>query len=66
MPGWPQGAKLLAVIDACHSGSILDLEHEAIVSEGHINWRSAYDCPVQGKVWIQPLPLLASLGSALS
>lgn len=38
----PQGVRLHAIIDACHSGSVLDLPYQAIVNNGVITWNSAY------------------------
>jgi hypothetical protein len=42
----PAGTKLHAIIDACHSGSVLDMEHQAQVApDGRVYWRPAYTRP---------------------
>jgi len=38
----PQGVKLHAIIDACHSGSVLDLPYQATVRQGYASWNSTY------------------------
>lgn len=38
----PQGVKLHAVIDACHSGSMLDLPYTAPCHNGRLQWRAEY------------------------
>lgn len=38
----PQGVRLHAVIDSCHSGSVLDLPYQATVSNGYARWNAAY------------------------
>lgn len=38
----PQGVKLHAIIDACHSGSVLDLPYQATVRGGYATWNAAY------------------------
>eukprot|EP00884_Botryococcus_braunii_P000501 jgi/Botrbrau1/10451/Bobra.0133s0058.1 len=39
----PPGARLHAVIDACHSGSVLDLEYNCKARDGPLYWKTAYD-----------------------
>ena len=34
----PQGVKLHCIVDACHSGSMLDLPQTAVVAGGHAEW----------------------------
>lgn len=36
----PQGVKLHAIIDACHSGSVLDLPFTATCHHGYLRWES--------------------------
>lgn len=38
----PTGVKLHAIIDACHSGSVLDLPYQAVIRGGRANWQAAY------------------------
>lgn len=38
----PQGVKLHAIIDACHSGSVMDLPFQAHVRGGYAQWESSY------------------------
>lgn len=42
----PQGAKLHAIIDACHSGSVMDLPFTASSRGGYPTWESQYAHPV--------------------
>ena len=35
--------RLHAVIDACHSGTAMDLEYRCKVKHGEINWKMEYD-----------------------
>lgn len=43
----PQGVKLHAIIDSCHSGSVLDLPYQATVRNGSATWNSAYHRPTR-------------------
>ena len=43
----PQGVKLHAIIDSCHSGSVLDLPFSATVKNGTAQWDSAYHRPTR-------------------
>ena len=38
----PPGVRLHAIIDACHSGSMLDLEVQAEFKNGNANWKNEY------------------------
>ena len=38
----PPGVRLHAIIDACHSGSMLDLEVQAECKNGDSHWRNEY------------------------
>lgn len=38
----PSGVRLHAIIDACHSGSMLDLECRAEFKRGFANWQNEY------------------------
>lgn len=38
----PTGVKLHAIIDACHSGSVMDLPFQAHVRGGYAQWESSY------------------------
>lgn len=38
----PQGVKLHAIIDACHSGSVMDLPFTATCHAGYLRWESEY------------------------
>ena len=38
----PPGVRLHAIIDACHSGSMLDLECRAEFHRGFANWQNEY------------------------
>lgn len=38
----PQGVKLHAIVDACHSGSALDLPYQAVCHQGHVMWQTEY------------------------
>ena len=38
----PPGVRLHAIIDACHSGSMLDLECRAEFKRGFANWQNEY------------------------
>jgi hypothetical protein len=38
----PTGVKLHAIIDACHSGSVMDLPFQAHVRGGYAQWESTY------------------------
>lgn len=37
-----QGVKLHAIIDACHSGSVMDLPYQAHVRGGYAAWEASY------------------------
>lgn len=37
-----QGVKLHCIIDACHSGSVMDLPFQAHVRGGYAQWEAAY------------------------
>lgn len=39
----PQGVKLHAVVDACHSGSTFDLPYHAYIKNGRAQWRNSYE-----------------------
>jgi len=39
----PQGVRLHAIIDACHSGTALDLEYRCKVKSSGIHWKMEYD-----------------------
>lgn len=43
----PQGVKFHAIIDACHSGSVMDLPFRATVSNGVATWSSEYAGPTR-------------------
>lgn len=38
----PQGCRLHAVIDACHSGSVLDLQYRSKIKNGQPQWKEEY------------------------
>ncbi|PSC73732.1 metacaspase-1 isoform X2 isoform B [Micractinium conductrix] len=38
----PKGVKLHAIIDACHSGSVMDLPYQAHVRGGYAAWEASY------------------------
>ena len=38
----PQGVRLHAIIDACHSGSVLDRPYQAVINNGVVTWNAAY------------------------
>ena len=39
----PPGVRLHAIIDACHSGTALDLEYRCKVKSSGIHWKMEYD-----------------------
>lgn len=43
----PKGAKLHAIVDACHSGSVMDLPYSTRVVNGRLEWRSEYARPTR-------------------
>lgn len=45
----PQGCRLHAIVDACHSGSVLDLPHRAKIKSGQPVWKQEY--ARQTRVW---------------
>ena len=45
----PQGARMHAIIDACHSGSVLDLEYRCEFQGGQPVWTNEYSH--QPRVW---------------
>ena len=50
----PPGVRLHAIVDACHSGTVLDLEHRCKVKSNGIHWKMEYDHqPVVYKVGLQ-------------
>jgi len=44
----PQGVKLHAIIDACHSGSVMDLPYQATVHNGVATWEAGYAGQTRG------------------
>ena len=38
----PQGCWLHAIVDACHSGSVLDLPYRSNIKNGQPLWKQAY------------------------
>lgn len=53
--------RLHAVIDACHSGTAMDLEYRCKVKHGEINWKMEYDH--QPSVYKVRCTMLPSKGS---
>ena len=39
----PPGVRLHAIVDACHSGTVLDLEYRCKVKSDGIHWKMEYD-----------------------
>lgn len=64
----PRGVRLHAIIDACHSGSVLDLEFKCKVKDAGVTWKNEYSRqPSTYKVCHPPVaaassaPLMAAL-----
>ncbi len=45
----PQGCKLHCIIDACHSGSVMDLPYRSKIKHGQPHWKEEYAGPTS--VW---------------
>ena len=45
----PQGCKLHCIIDACHSGSVMDLPYRSKIKHGQPQWKNEYAGPTS--VW---------------
>ena len=45
----PQGCKLHCIIDACHSGSVMDLPYRSKIKYGQPTWKNEYAGPTS--VW---------------
>lgn len=45
----PQGCKLHCIIDACHSGSVMDLPYRSKIKYGQPQWKNEYAGPTS--VW---------------
>ena len=59
------GVRLHAVIDACHSGSAMDLEFRCKVKQAGLNWKSEYSHrPKAYKVHISPLGVRPAASTA--
>ncbi|KAK9819981.1 hypothetical protein WJX72_004748 [[Myrmecia] bisecta] len=41
----PQGVRLHAVIDACHSGTVMDLPYSCKTQQGRVDWATEYSHP---------------------
>ena len=58
----PQGCKLHCIIDACHSGSVMDLPYRSKIKHGQPQWKNEYAGPTS--VWKVCTPCVCSEGAS--
>ena len=57
----PQGCRLHAIVDACHSGSVLDLPYRSKIKNGQPVWKQEYKVALLLQPMLMQLYVCASL-----